>query len=73
MLPVDEQDRMIASLVPEALDGAERDVIKTAYAMAHLLALIAAVAGFPDVRNRVGGLPGRPINESAVQELTSVR
>jgi hypothetical protein len=34
MLPIDEQDRIIAGLVPAALDGAEREVIKTAYAMA---------------------------------------
>jgi hypothetical protein len=34
MLPVDEQDWIIAGLVPAALDGAEREVIKTAYAMA---------------------------------------
>jgi hypothetical protein len=34
VLPVDEQDRIIAGHVPAALDGAEREVIKTAYAMA---------------------------------------
>jgi hypothetical protein len=32
--PVDQQDRIIAGLVPAALEGAEREVIKTAYAMA---------------------------------------
>jgi hypothetical protein len=41
MLPVDEQDRIIAGLVPAALDGAEREVIKTAYAMATYRSLIS--------------------------------
>jgi hypothetical protein len=34
MLPTEDQDRIIASLVPQSLDDTEREVIKTAYATA---------------------------------------